>query len=221
MLPSVLWHQRMVALQQQYIRNQPKIPQVEAVNEEVHFLYFESISFLKLNEQLNFCPCLGLFAFQNVMKSILECCLTRMIWSIVVKVVGNYSFSMSFPTPLCNKNFATSYCVLSDFAYLRDPGFAIHCHWVAASTLWPFYELLPWPLGCLFFPAFCPQSGQCQLGVWGHIWSWLTGLIVRTPLGLTLGQSNCSGKGNPVLLSMFSMCCVRIQSNFPSFLISF
>lgn len=136
-------------------------------------------------------------------------------------MAGNYSSSVSFPRPLCNKNFATSYYVLSDFAYLRDLGFAIHCHWAAASTLWPFYTLLPWPLSCLFFPAFCPQSGQCQLGVWGHVGAGWQDWLLGAPLGLPLGQSDCSGKGNPVLLNMFSVCCVRIQSNSLCFHIFF
>lgn len=53
--------------------------------------------------------------------------------------------------------------MLSDCAYLRDPGFAIHCHWAAASTLWPFYKLLPWPLSCLFSQHSVHKVGSVSL----------------------------------------------------------
>lgn len=49
--------------------------------------------------------------------------------------------------------------MLNDFTYLRDPGFTIHCHQIATSTLSPLYKLLPWPLYCIVFPRICLQSG--------------------------------------------------------------
>lgn len=47
--------------------------------------------------------------------------------------------------------------------YLRDPGFTLHCHRVATSTLSPLYcKLLPWSLICMVFPTICLQSGWCE-----------------------------------------------------------
>lgn len=50
------------------------------------------------------------------------------------------------------------------FTYLGDPGFKIHCHQAATSTLSPlYYKLLPWPLSCMVFPKICLQrSGWCE-----------------------------------------------------------